>query len=102
MITDAVFYAIAIPAVLLSGISKGGLSGLGALAVPMLALVILGFTGIVSETDLFKGFAEADLRRWHDGGRRATSAGTKGYSQNERHGRGQSEDPSRLQWQAPL
>ena len=40
MITDAVFYAIAIPAVLLSGISKGGLSGLGALAVPMLALVI--------------------------------------------------------------
>ena len=40
MITDAVFYAIAIPAVLLSGISKGGLSGLGALSVPMLALVI--------------------------------------------------------------
>jgi uncharacterized protein len=40
MITDALFYAIAIPAVLLSGISKGGLSGLGALAVPMLALVI--------------------------------------------------------------
>ena len=40
MITDVVFYAIAIPAVLLSGISKGGLSGLGALAVPMMALVI--------------------------------------------------------------
>lgn len=40
MIGDAVFYALAIPAVLLAGISKGGLSGLGALSVPMLALVI--------------------------------------------------------------
>jgi uncharacterized protein len=40
MITDATFYAVAVPAVLLSGISKGGMSGLGALAVPMLTLVI--------------------------------------------------------------
>ncbi len=34
------FYALVIPAVLLAGISKGGLSGLGALSVPMLALVL--------------------------------------------------------------
>jgi len=40
MITDPTFYLIAIPAVLLTGISKGGLSGLGALSVPMLTLVI--------------------------------------------------------------
>jgi len=40
MIADATFYALVIPAVLLTGISKGGLSGLGALAVPMLALVM--------------------------------------------------------------
>jgi uncharacterized protein len=40
MITDATFYAVAVPVVLLSGISKGGMSGLGALAVPMLTLVI--------------------------------------------------------------
>ncbi|EWY36441.1 membrane protein [Skermanella stibiiresistens SB22] len=40
MIVDATFFALAVPAVLLSGISKGGLSGLGALAVPMLTLVI--------------------------------------------------------------
>lgn len=37
---DLVFFAIAVPAVLLAGISKGGLSGLGALTVPMLALVL--------------------------------------------------------------
>ncbi|WP_348771425.1 sulfite exporter TauE/SafE family protein [Azospirillum sp. SYSU D00513] len=40
MITDAAFYALTVPAVLLTGISKGGLSGLGALAVPMMALVM--------------------------------------------------------------
>lgn len=40
MIADATFYALVVPAVLLTGISKGGLSGLGALAVPMLALVM--------------------------------------------------------------
>ena len=41
MITDPLFYALAIPAFLITGISKGGFgSGLGSLAVPMLALVI--------------------------------------------------------------
>jgi hypothetical protein len=40
MIIDPTFYLIAIPAVLLTGISKGGLSGLGALSVHMLTLVI--------------------------------------------------------------
>jgi len=40
MTTDAAFYALVIPAVLLTGMSKGGLSGLGALSVPLLALAM--------------------------------------------------------------
>ena len=41
MITDPWFYAAAIPAVILFGISKGGFGGgLGVLAVPLMALVI--------------------------------------------------------------
>ena len=41
MITDPWFYAAAIPAVLLFGISKGGFGGgLGTLSVPLMALVI--------------------------------------------------------------
>ncbi len=41
MITDPWFYAAAVPAVLLFGISKGGFGGgLGTLAVPLIALVI--------------------------------------------------------------
>ena len=41
MITDPWFYAVAIPAVLLFGISKGGFGGgLGTAAVPLMALVI--------------------------------------------------------------
>jgi uncharacterized protein len=41
VITDPVFYLIAVPAFILTGISKGGFgAGLGTLAVPMLALVL--------------------------------------------------------------
>lgn len=41
MIADWRFYALAVPAVLLMGISKGGFgAGIGVLSVPMLALVI--------------------------------------------------------------
>ena len=41
MITDPWFYAVAVPAVLLFGISKGGFAGgFGIVAVPMMALVI--------------------------------------------------------------
>jgi len=41
MLTDPLFYAIAIPGVLLAGMAKGGFGGaLGMLAVPMMALVI--------------------------------------------------------------
>lgn len=41
MITDPWFYAVAVPAVLLFGISKGGFgAGLGVAAVPLMALVI--------------------------------------------------------------
>jgi len=41
LITDPLFYLIAIPVVLLSGISKTGIPGLfGGMAVPLLSLVI--------------------------------------------------------------
>ncbi len=41
MITDPLFYLVAVPAVLLVGISKGGLGGgLGLVAVPLLALAV--------------------------------------------------------------
>ncbi len=39
MIDDWHFYALAIPAVLLMGLSKGGFAGLGALSLPMLIFV---------------------------------------------------------------
>jgi len=40
MITDPVFYLAAAPAVILMGLAKGGLSGLGMLSVPLMALVV--------------------------------------------------------------
>lgn len=41
LIADPLFYAVAIPAVLLTGISKGGFAGaLGGVAVPLMALAI--------------------------------------------------------------
>ena len=41
LITDPLFYAVAIPAVLLLGISKSGFgAGFGSLAVPLMALVV--------------------------------------------------------------
>jgi len=41
MITDPWFFAVAIPAILITGLSKGGfLGGIGGLAVPLMSLVI--------------------------------------------------------------
>ncbi|GGH30005.1 UPF0721 transmembrane protein [Alsobacter metallidurans] len=40
MIETPLFFAIAIPAVVLMGMSKGGFSGLGLISMPMLALVV--------------------------------------------------------------
>ena len=41
MITDPVFYAVSVPAVLLLGISKSGFgAGFGSLAVPMMAMAV--------------------------------------------------------------
>jgi uncharacterized protein len=40
MLTDPTFYLLAIPAVILLGLSKGGFAGVGAIALPLLALVI--------------------------------------------------------------
>lgn len=40
MLTDPMFYAVAIPAVVLLGLTKGGFAGIGVVAVPMMALVI--------------------------------------------------------------
>ena len=40
MLTDPLFYAAAIPAVILLGLAKGGFSGIGVLAVPLMTLVV--------------------------------------------------------------
>lgn len=40
MISDWHFYALAIPAVILLGLAKGGFAGMGALSLPLLALAI--------------------------------------------------------------
>jgi uncharacterized protein len=40
IITDPLFYALAIPAVIALGLSKGGFAGAGEMATPLLALVM--------------------------------------------------------------
>lgn len=40
MHTDLFFYAVAIPAVVLTGLAKGGFSGVGQISVPLLALAV--------------------------------------------------------------
>lgn len=40
MLTDPLFYAVAVPAVILLGLAKGGFAGIGVVAVPLMALVI--------------------------------------------------------------
>ena len=40
IITDPLFYALAIPAVIVLGLSKGGFAGVGQMATPLLALVM--------------------------------------------------------------
>ncbi|MDT8760689.1 sulfite exporter TauE/SafE family protein [Sphingomonas psychrotolerans] len=40
MITDWLFYALAIPAVILLGLAKGGFAGMGALSLPMLTFAV--------------------------------------------------------------
>lgn len=40
MLTDPVFYALAVPAVILLGLAKGGFAGVGAISLPLLALAI--------------------------------------------------------------
>jgi uncharacterized membrane protein YfcA len=40
MITNPLFYAAAIPAVILLGLAKGGFSGIGVLAVPLMTLAV--------------------------------------------------------------
>ena len=40
MITDPGFYALAVPAVILLGLAKGGFAGIGVIAVPLMALAV--------------------------------------------------------------
>ena len=40
IITDPLFYAVAIPAVICLGLSKGGFTGIGMIATPLLALIM--------------------------------------------------------------
>src|SRR3546814_2482180 len=39
MLVDPWFYAIAVPAVILLGLSKGGFAGVGSISMPLIALV---------------------------------------------------------------
>jgi hypothetical protein len=41
IITDPVFYLLAVPAVIVLGLSKGGFAGVGQMATPLLALIML-------------------------------------------------------------
>jgi uncharacterized membrane protein YfcA len=40
VLTDPFFYAVAVPAVILLGLAKGGFAGIGVIAVPLMALAI--------------------------------------------------------------
>jgi uncharacterized membrane protein YfcA len=40
IITDPLFFLVAVPAVIMLGLSKGGFSGIGSMAAPLMALVI--------------------------------------------------------------
>ncbi|MDB5456177.1 MAG: hypothetical protein JWP92_1762 [Caulobacter sp.] len=40
MLTDPFFYAVAVPAVILLGLAKGGFAGIGLVAVPLMALAV--------------------------------------------------------------
>lgn len=40
MLADPIFYLLAVPAVILMGLAKGGFAGVGAMAMPLLALAI--------------------------------------------------------------
>lgn len=40
MILDPVFYAVAVPAVILMGLAKGGFAGVGAISLPAIAMII--------------------------------------------------------------
>ena len=40
MIDDPAFYALAIPAVVMMGLAKGGFSGVGAVSMPLLAMAV--------------------------------------------------------------
>src|SRR5215207_4221127 len=40
IITDPLFYLLAIPAVLMLGLAKGGFAGVGMISTPLLALVL--------------------------------------------------------------
>ena len=40
IITDPLFYAFAVPAVVFLGLSKGGFSGIGMVSTPLLAIIM--------------------------------------------------------------
>src|SRR3954465_11345040 len=40
IITDPLFYAVALPAVIFLGLSKGGFSGIGMVSTPLLAIIL--------------------------------------------------------------
>ena len=40
LITDPLFYVVAVPAVMFLGLSKGGFSGIGMVSTPLLAIIL--------------------------------------------------------------
>ncbi|CAH1662534.1 MULTISPECIES: sulfite exporter TauE/SafE family protein [unclassified Chelatococcus] len=68
MITDPLFYALAIPAVILVGLSKGGFAGLAVLSLPLIGLAISPVQGaaIMLPILIFQDFIStyAYWRKW--------------------------------------
>ena len=64
MITDWMFYLVAIPAVMANGMAKGGFSGVGALSLPLMQLGGEGIALVHQEQHgFFHGQASASCSR---------------------------------------
>ena len=63
---DPAFYLLAIPAVLLVGLAKGGFSGMGALGMPLLALAMdpIQAAGILLPILIAQAMSAGSWRRW--------------------------------------
>lgn len=72
MITDPAFYAVAIPAVLLSGLSKASGNSLGMVAVPLMALVVSPAVAVAVLLPILMAMDALGLWAWRGRADRAT------------------------------